>query len=280
MPRGSPIRKLEKGETFGELVIVKQANKPSNSGKIYECLCSCGEVSEVTATLLISGQTKSCGCRGKTRLQIGEKFGMLYVEAFSKTVSSSVIWLCKCDCGGYIEKSTKFLRGSKNLNCGCHPKAKKSGDSAKTHGMSGTATYRTWYNMMNRCYKENNTDYHHYGGRGITVCDRWLESFENFYEDMGTKPKGMSLERLQLDLGYSSDNCTWANETTQNYHQRKRKDNTSGVPGVSYRNNKGWLVRLYKDKALVHSSLHENKEEAIRIRKEVELEFYGYAKSK
>lgn len=78
-----------------------------------------------------------------------------------------------------------------------------------THGMRNTKTYWTWVDMRNRCYRPSVDRYPHYGGRGIGVCERWRNSFENFYADMGDKPKGFSIERLNIDQDYSPENCTW-----------------------------------------------------------------------
>lgn len=79
-----------------------------------------------------------------------------------------------------------------------------------THGMTGTPTYRSWKDMRRRCYNKNRDDYKHYGGRGIKVCDRWRYSFENFLTDMGIKPTGLTLERKNVNKGYSKENCKWA----------------------------------------------------------------------
>ena len=97
----------------------------------------------------------------------------------------------------------------------------------RTHGMSRSknprevATYRCWGAMKERCLNSNTRGYHYYGGRGITVCKRWVNSFESFLEDMGLCPEGKSLDRKNNDKNYSPGNCRWATPSEQNYNKRK-----------------------------------------------------------
>lgn len=90
----------------------------------------------------------------------------------------------------------------------------------KKHGMAMTPTYHVWQGMKTRCYNKNFHAYPNYGARGITVCDRWLESFENFYEDMGEKPHKKSLDRIDNSKGYSKENCRWATNEEQQRNRR------------------------------------------------------------
>lgn len=83
-----------------------------------------------------------------------------------------------------------------------------------THGMSKTPTYRAWYHMKERCQNPNNSKYHRYGGRGITVCDEW-QTFEGFFKDMGEKPEGTTIDRRDNDCGYFAENCRWATQKAQ-----------------------------------------------------------------
>lgn len=141
----------------------------------------------------------------------GQRFGLLTVGAY---VGRSK-WLCVCDCGATITRATSELTKWKSPSCGC-AKAAILRASLTTHGASNSQLYKVYTEMKGRCDNPANKKYHLYGGRGIKVCDRWAASFEAFSEDMGERPKGMSVERINGDLGYSKDNCKWATSTEQN----------------------------------------------------------------
>uniref|UniRef100_A0A6M3JM96 Putative HNH endonuclease n=1 Tax=viral metagenome TaxID=1070528 RepID=A0A6M3JM96_9ZZZZ len=164
---------------------------------------------------------------------IGFKFGRLTVLEDSGKKRGEFTYKCLCDCGNIKIITGASLRSGNSKSCGCLKKELLLQRTVK-HGMYRTPTYNVWVSMIQRCTNQNNPRYNDWGGRGITVCDRWLRSFKLFYKDMGDMPKGLTIERINNDKGYSKKNCIWATQIAQNRNQRIGKNNKTGIPGIHW----------------------------------------------
>lgn len=145
----------------------------------------------------------------------GRRVGRWVVVSFAYSKKYQAFWLCHCDCG--TERTVRagnLLRGL-TTSCGC---------SHRTHGMTKTPIYRIWAQMIARCKYPTTTHYRHYGGRGIRVCDRWLNSFADFYADVGPRPsRRHTLDRMDVDGHYEPGNVRWATPAEQMQSQRRTK---------------------------------------------------------
>lgn len=189
---------------------------------------------------------------------VGKRYGRLIVleKDLSKRKESQqrTRWVCKCDCGTVKSIQAYKLRVGEIKSCGCLRK-ENAGKLSKRHGKSRYADgtirpeFNAWVGIKTRCYNKNRPEYERYGGRGIKVCGRWLDSFENFYDDMGERPTDdHSIDRIDNDEDYSPENCRWATHEQQSRNQRLRKDNNTGIRGVRY----------YKRDKMYHANISIN----------------------
>jgi hypothetical protein len=162
------------------------------------------------------------------RLELtGRDFGRWSVLSFhGKNAIGELLWNCRCECGTERVVKAGSLMNGRSRSCGCFHKSRVS-----THGMTGTPTFKSWDSMKQRCTNPKAPDFARYGGRGVRVCGRWLESFENFLHDMGARPTGQTLDRVDVNGDYTPENCRWATMSQQ--QRNKRTSSVAEFGGVT-----------------------------------------------
>jgi hypothetical protein len=153
----------------------------------------------------------------------GQRFGRLIVVKRVENVGDKVQWLCKCTCGNKKIVRAYALTLGLTRSCGClqTKAAVKNNKRRKKHGKCGTLTYHSWQSMKQRCLNKNHDAYPRYGGRGIKIHMAWIESFEQFHADLGTRPgRSYSLDRIDPNGDYIPGNVRWATHKQQQNNRR------------------------------------------------------------
>ena len=190
---------------------------------------------------------------------IGEIFRKF---ATKKSTKKRIFGLFECQyCGKEFETQISNVKSGNTKSCGCLV--------GEYHGMKKHRFYNTYRNMMQRCYTKSNPAYKDYGGRGITVCEEWLDvvKFIEWCESTCPNEKGISLDRIDNDKGYSPENCRWTDATTQNINQRMRRTNTSGYVGIHWVESRlKWVSRINVEKKRIWLGDYNTIEEAAQAR--------------
>jgi len=203
----------------------------------------------------------------------GLSFGKLTVVSESgRSDDDKILWKCICQCGKEKIVRSICLSQGKTKSCGCIRV-----DMWTKHGMAKSPIYRIWGGIIQRCCNPKDTAYKNYGGRGISVCEEWLE-FVNFYKDMGDRPEGLTIERINNNKGYSAENCKWATRSEQHRNRRHRKSKL-GILGVELTANNTYSVKIGVNGSRLHMGTYASLADAIMARRNAEIKYWGKAKS-
>lgn len=282
------------GKTYNFLTVLREA--PPRRRRSLVCECVCGNIKEYEGHAVLGGKTKSCGCIRLNKLRVrneednpakfrkpNEKYpydecigttvnGIKFLEEIDRSKRGRRQFTMLCRCGRKFACDGIHIFNESVKSCGCH-RSETTKLRSTTHGLSSIPEYQVWGSMIQRCTNKSGESYKNYGGRGIKVCDEW-SSFETFLSDMGVRPTPEhTLERINVDGDYTSENCKWETRTVQNRNQRIRKDNSTGVRGVTRSGNK-LLVRITVDHKRITIGSFSTLEEAKAAREEAELKYW------
>lgn len=217
---------------YGRLTPVSPAGKTASGHPSWNFLCDCGKTKTARVCHVTSGRTTSCGClhservrevsRAQTGITPGARFGRLTAVAEQPRDGTVSSWSFRCDCGTELVLPSMKAKSGHTKSCGCLNRDASRSRWLK-HGHYKSREYRSWLGIKARCYNPRSASFQDYGGRGITVCDRWLgpEGFKHFLEDMGDCPSAdHSIDRLDNSRGYSPDNCAWRTRVEQMNNRR------------------------------------------------------------
>ena len=275
---------MDIGDKFGKLTVVSERFQRKVGSGVYfvRCACECGSgEKEYRCTSLNSRTrpTRSCGClRFELEPSVGNKYGRLTVTEDVGVIDKDRFVICSCTCGTQGFKTRlRLLTCGDTKSCGCLQR--EVNDSRKRHMLTGSPTYLSWQAMKTRCTNSKSENYEHYGGRGITYDPSW-ESFENFLEDMGERPEGMTLDRIDVNSNYCKENCRWIDHSTQVFNRRKWEGTSSKYIGVSkFSDRLGWRASLMKDGVIVFRESFDTEEEAAEAFNAACLKYYGVSKN-
>lgn len=235
------------GMKSGKLTVLEPQGKAKDGHYRWLCKCDCGNTTVVQSNNLVSKTTMSCGCLLKEIIGdhddlTGMHFGRLIAVKRAENKSHQVRWLCRCSCGKQVVVSKSSLRNGCTKSCGCLNK-EKTIERNTTHNESRTRLYKIWAGMKRRCKHIKDKNYKLYGGRGIKVCEEWLNDFVAFRDWALTNGYAdkLTLDRIDVNGNYEPSNCRWA--TTLEQANNKRNNHTVTFNGET-RSIREWAILL------------------------------------
>lgn len=270
------------GEIYNGIEFLKVTNE-RNPGKqfLWELRCHCGENFKSSAGNVISGNTKSCGCsRGLKNLvdRTGEVYNgnefLRRIERSENFKPTHMKWIVLCHCGEEYESVAYSITSGKTRSCGCLRKKMMT-----THGVADTRLYKIFSGMKQRCNNPRNTNYKNYGGRGIKVCEEWMnggfQEFQKWALSSGYSEK-LTIDRIDVDRDYEPSNCQWTTMNEQTRNKRVKTSSVSGCTGVNPTEIPGkWRARIRVDTKEIPLGRFFDIREAVKARKEAEIKYWG-----
>lgn len=207
----------------------------------------------------------------------GQVFGRLTVlSEEGKASNGNIVWKCQCSCGNTKNIVGGSLRKGDTTSCGCLRDERIKETNTK-HGLTKHPLYRVWLGMKDRCYNEKFKQYQDYGGKGVTVCDSWKYSFENFYSDVVEKyRKGLQIDRIDNNGNYEPDNVRWVTPQQNTMNRGGRLNCTSKYKGVYWDEEANkWRAGIQKSGKVYRLGMFTDETEAAKAYNEKAKELFG-----
>lgn len=268
-------------QSYGYLTFKTEAPRiitPHKTIKAGYWDCICGKEVIKSYQEVCNGSITSCGCmKGKSGIAdiTNQKFDRLTaLRRTDKRQTGGYLWECICECGTERLATVGALNSGQARSCGC-----LRVDMNTTHGMTGTPTYSSYRSMLERIGNSKFDEWY----SDVEIVPEWDMSkggsFENFLKDMGERPEGTSLNRVNGSKVYGPDTCEWATLSMQSFDQKKSKVNTSGRTGVHFsESGQKWVAQIKKNRVVTQVYRGDSFEEACKARTAAEIEYFGFSK--